>query len=96
MREISGPWIGLGTTVTSRSSPSMRYRTRTSRSCGSTWMSEARLCRASPMMALTRRTTGASSTSPTCSRSSSRSSVASRPSTSASEPKVSPAEAPPP
>jgi hypothetical protein len=41
MREISGPWIALGTTVTSRSSPSMRYRTRTSRSCGSTWMSEA-------------------------------------------------------
>ena len=31
-REISGPWIGLGTTVTSRSSPSMRNRTRTSRS----------------------------------------------------------------
>src|SRR5215217_6333862 len=46
------------------------------------WMSEARLCRASPMMALTSRTTGASSTSPTW-PSSSRSSLASRPSTSA-------------
>ena len=88
MREISGPWIGLGTMVISRSSPSMRKRTWTSRSCGSMWMSEARLCRASPMIALTSRTTGASSTSPTCSRSSSLSSVASR-STSWRAPKVS-------
>ena len=30
IREIRGPWIGLGTTVTSRSSPSMRNQTRTS------------------------------------------------------------------
>ena len=46
--------------LTGRSTPSMRCLSRSSPSCGSTWMSEARAATASAIIWLTSRTTGTS------------------------------------
>ena len=51
-----------GARMISCSTPSMRNRTRRSRSPGSRWMSDARSCTAWVMSRLTKRTMGASST----------------------------------
>ena len=61
-REIRPDWMFFGERMTSCSTPSIRYRTRTSRSAGSMWMSDARSCTAWVMSRLTSLTIGASST----------------------------------
>ena len=60
-REITPFWMFLGERWASLSTPSMRYRTRRSRSVGSMWMSEARSEMAWLISRFTKRTTGASS-----------------------------------
>ena len=73
-REIRPDWMFLGERITSWSTPSMRYRTRTSTSVGSMWMSDARSATAWLIRRLTSLTIGASSvTSLTRERSSSAS-----------------------
>ena len=61
-REMTPDWIVLGERMTSCSTPSMRNRTRRSRSAGSMWMSDARSWIAWVMSRLTNLTIGASST----------------------------------
>ena len=61
-RLISPAWMFFGDRMTSCSTPSTRYRIRTSRSVGSMWMSEARSARAWVMRRLTILTIGPSST----------------------------------
>jgi hypothetical protein len=60
-RDVSGPWSDFSWDATSRSTPSMRSRTRTRDSNGSTWMSLARFVSASSIVLWTRRMIGASS-----------------------------------
>ncbi len=61
----------LGSSITSRSTPSTRCRIRSPSRCGSTWRSLAPSRTASASIALTRRTVGASSTAERSARSSS-------------------------
>ena len=73
-RLMTPDWIAFGERMISCSTPSMRYRTRRSRSVGSRWMSEARSWIAWVISRLTYLTIGASSTaSRTLERSSSSS-----------------------
>ena len=58
-REMIPDWMFFGDRITSWSTPSMRYRTRRSRSVGSMWMSDARSCTAWVMSRLTSLTMGA-------------------------------------
>ncbi|PYP58959.1 MAG: hypothetical protein DMD40_03995 [Gemmatimonadetes bacterium] len=58
MREMSGNPAWRGIFMTWRSTPSMRYRTATPPSSGSTWISLARDRIPSEMIMSTRRTTG--------------------------------------
>jgi len=60
-REVMAPFILIGGDIISCSTPSMRYRTRSFFSNGSTWMSLAPLFTASAMSEFTSLTTGASS-----------------------------------
>ena len=60
-RLISPPWMFFGECMTSWSTPSTRNRTRTSRSVGSIWTSDARSPTAWVMIAWTSLTIGASS-----------------------------------
>ncbi len=71
MRATIEAWNFLGARLASRSAPSTRYRTITSRSPGSTWMSDARSLTAWNMSELTQRMMGASSLASSMSTSSS-------------------------